>query len=129
MARSSLPAEVLSWIAHGASWLHRTPAWRLAPLLVGMLFARGRRTVTSWLRAGALGELGDDFRAYYCFLGSLGRKVNVLAAVLLQLAIDVIQPGERLLFALDDTPTQRYGPHVEGAGLHRHPSPGPAEQK
>src|SRR5208283_5164987 len=35
----------------------------------------------------------------------------------------------RLLFALDDTPTQRYGPQVEGAGLHHNPTPGPVEQK
>ena len=36
---------------------------------------------------------------------------------------------ERLLFALDDSPTQRYGPQVEGAGVHRDPSPGPAGSK
>src|SRR5205823_12904264 len=29
-------------------------------------------------------------------------------------------------FALDDTPTPRYGPCVEGAGLHHNPAPGPA---
>jgi hypothetical protein len=33
------------------------------------------------------------------------------------------------LFALDDTPTKRYGPCVEGAGLHHHPTPGPADQR
>jgi hypothetical protein len=34
----------------------------------------------------------------------------------------------RLVFALDDTVTKRYGPHVEGAGVHRNPTPGPAAQ-
>jgi hypothetical protein len=29
--------------------------------------------------------------------------------------------------AVDDTPTQRYGRHVEGAGVHHHPTPGPAD--
>jgi hypothetical protein len=38
-------------------------AWRLLPVFAGMLFAQGRRTVTSWLRAGGLQE---DYRAYYC---------------------------------------------------------------
>jgi hypothetical protein len=33
---------------------------------------------------------------------------------------------DRLLFALDDTPTKRYGPCVEGAGRHHNPTPGPA---
>jgi hypothetical protein len=41
----------------------------------------------------------------------------------------VINPGDRLLFAIDDTPTKRYGPCVEGAGIHHNPTPGPAEQK
>ena len=57
MARSSFPTEVSLWVKSSASLLHGTHAWRLAPLLWGMLFARGRRTVTSWLRAG---ELSDD---------------------------------------------------------------------
>ena len=39
------------------------------------------------------------------------------------------QPGDRLLFALDDTPTPRYGPHVQGAGTHHNPTPGPAGEK
>jgi len=38
-------------------------------------------------------------------------------------------PGQRLLFGLDDTPTKRYGPKVEGAGIHHNPTPGPAGQK
>ncbi len=37
--------------------------------------------------------------------------------------------GDRLLFALDDSPTKRYGPQVEGAGIHHNPTPGPADQK
>jgi hypothetical protein len=126
MARSSFPTEVALWVNSLASLLHATHAWRLAPLLRGMLFARGRRTVTSWLRAG---ELSDDYQGYYYLLGSLGRKVKSVAGVLLRLAVQTIHPGERLLFAIDDTPTKRYGPHVEGAGIHHNPTPGPAEQK
>ncbi|MDY3555079.1 transposase [Gemmata sp. JC717] len=30
------------------------------------------------------------------------------------------------MLALDDTPTARYGPQVQGAGLHQDPTPGPA---
>ena len=43
---------------------------------------------------------------------------------------EVVKPlvggAERLTLALDDTPTQRYGPHVQGAGVHHNPTPGPA---
>lgn len=126
MANWILSTEVSSWITHLACLLHATNAWRLRPLLVGMLFARGRLTVSSWLRAG---ELGDDYQSYYYFLGSLGRKVKWCAALLLQSVLRVVNPGERILFAIDDTPTKRYGPHVEGAGIHHNPTPGPADQK
>ena len=33
------------------------------------------------------------------------------------------------LFALDDSPTKRSEPRVEGAGIHHNPTPGPAAQK
>jgi hypothetical protein len=33
------------------------------------------------------------------------------------------------LLAIDDTPSKRYGPKVEGAGLHHNPTPGPAGAK
>ena len=126
MAKKIFVAEMTLWIKHLSGLLHRGNAWRLAPLLWGMLFARGRRTVASWLRVA---ELGDDYQGYYYFLGSLGRNVKSVAGALLRLAVSVICPGERLLFAIDDTPTKRYGKHVEGAGIHHNPTPGPAEQK
>ncbi len=126
MAQWHLPAELVLWITHLSQPLHARLAWRLLPLFTGMLFASGRRTVASWLRGAGLGA---DFRAYYYFLGSLGRNVSFVAALLLHRAIAVIAPGERVLLALDDTPTKRYGRHVEGAGVHHNPTPGPADQK
>jgi hypothetical protein len=46
------------------------------------------------------------------------------------LAHEVVKPlvadAARPTFALDDTPTPRYGPHVQGAGVHHNPAPGPA---
>src|SRR5262249_37762995 len=84
---------------------------------------RGRRTVTSWLRAVGVGR---EFPLFYYFLGSLGRQAARIADVVLRLATQVIAPGDRVLFALDDTPTKRYGPKVQGAGLHHNPTPGTA---
>jgi hypothetical protein len=126
MARWQLPAELVSWITQLSQPLHARVAWRLLPLFAGMLFAQGRRTVTSWLRAG---ELQKDYRAYYYFLGSLGRKVQFVSSLLLRRVVTVIAPEGRWLFALDDTPTKRYGPEIEGAGIHHNPTPGPADQK
>jgi hypothetical protein len=99
---------------------------RLAEMLLGLLFARGRRTITSWLRV--LG-VGAEFEQYYYFLGSLGRKCETVATRLLELVEQLLPLGERILFALDDTPTKRYGPCVEGAGIHHNPTPGPADQQ
>ncbi|MBV8230371.1 MAG: transposase, partial [Planctomycetaceae bacterium] len=38
-------------------------------------------------------------------------------------------PTAPLVFAIDDSPTKRFGPHVEGAGTHHNPTPGPAGSK
>jgi len=126
MATWQLPAELVLLIARLAGPLDARVAGRLLPLLSGMLFAQGRRTVASWLRAAGR---GDEFRAYYYFLGSLGRKIEWVASVLLRQLVTRLPLGERLLFAIDDTPTKRYGPCVEGAGIHHNPTPGPADQK
>jgi DDE superfamily endonuclease len=127
MAGWHLPVPVVTWITRLSGPLHARLAWRLLPLMAGMLFAQGRRTAASWFRAA---HVGRDFRAYYYFLGSLGRKVNYIASLLLRLVVSVLAPsGERLLFAIDDTPTKRAGPLVEGAGIHHNPTPGPAAQK
>src|SRR5262249_36542102 len=104
-----------------ASCLHQRHAWRLAVLLLGALFARGRRTVTSWLRAA---RVGRGFAAYYYFLAALGRRTNWLAAFLLRRALAVLVPDGPLLFAVDDSPTKRHGPRVQGAGVHHNPTPG-----
>jgi DDE superfamily endonuclease len=126
MAAWPLPPEVVFWVAQLATPLHARHAGRLLPLLRGLLFARGRRTVAAWLRAAGLGQ---DYQRYYYFLGALGHKSRFVASLLLRRVADVVAPGDRILLGLDDTPTQRYGPHVEGAGIHRDPSPGPAGQR
>jgi DDE superfamily endonuclease len=121
-----LPAELASWVHRLEAMLHQRLAGRLTTVLLGMLFARGRRTVASWLRAA---HVGLAFPAYYYFLGSLGRNVDLVASALLGLLVQLLAPGDCLLFALDDTPTKRYGPKVQGAGIHHNPTPGPADQK
>ena len=126
MATWKLPPQVSTWINHLSQPLHGRLAWRLLPLLCGMLFAQGRRTVAAWLRAG---DLGHAYKPFYRLLGSVGRQVGFIASLLLRLLVSRLPLPERLLFALDDTPTKRAGPRVEGAGIHHNPTPGPAEQK
>jgi hypothetical protein len=133
MVRYQSPQDWQQWVEWLAAGLHGRSRWRLALILLGMLFARGRRTVTSWLRAIGI---SDDFSDYYYFLQPLGRKSKTLAERLFMLLLTHLPVGTgasgdrpRLLLAVDDTPTKRYGPCVQGAGIHHNPTPGPADQK
>lgn len=126
MATPCLTPELTAWIQRLACLLDPRSRWRLLPLLAGLLFATGRRTVSSWLRAGGLSK---NYQDYYHFLWSLGHHVRLLAGTLLRIAVSVIVPGGRILLAIDDTPSKRYGPKVEGAGVHHNPTPGPAGAK
>jgi hypothetical protein len=126
MVRYRPPRDWQQWVDWLAAGLHGRSRWRLSLVVTGMLFARGRRCVTSWLRAAGI---HDDFSDYYYFLQPLGRKARELAARLLTLLLLRLPTGERVLFAVDDSPTKRYGPKVQGAGIHHNPTPGPADQK
>ena len=118
--------EWAQWIGALEAPLHRRLAWRLATVVAGILMASGRRTAACWFRAA---DVGEDFRSYYYFLDSLGRKIVEVAAVLLKIVLDRVESTDRLVFALDDSPTKRYGPKVQGAGIHHNPTPGPAGSK
>jgi hypothetical protein len=54
--RSNSPEQWSQWSAWLAVGLHGRNRWRLPVLLVGMLFAGGRRTVTTWLRAAGVSD-------------------------------------------------------------------------
>ena len=115
-------SEWSEWLSAG---LHARNRWRLPVLLVGILFANGRRTVTTWLRAAGI---SDDFDDYYYFLSVVGHKTESIATQLALLVLEVLPLPARLLLVIDDSPTKRYGPKVEGADIHHNPTPGPADQ-
>jgi hypothetical protein len=94
--------------------------------LLGILFANGRRTVTSWLRAA---EITAEFRPAYHAVHAIGRRSPSLAITAWLTARPCLTGSRRLLLAIDDSPTQRYGPCVQGAGIHHNPTPGPAGAK
>lgn len=126
ICRWQCPGDWVEWSEWLAAGLHARNRWRLPVLLVGILFAHGRRTVTTWLRAAGV---SDDFQDYYYFLAALGRKTKSVATQLLVLLLQTLPLPDRLLAVIDDTPTKRYGPRVEGADIHHNPTPGPADQK
>ncbi len=82
-----------------------------------------------WFRAAGI---TTDFRRASSALWAAGRRAENLAFRLLRgplAPLLALAPGGHLLFALDDTPTARYGPRVQGAGTHHNPRPGPAGER
>src|SRR5437588_7831156 len=108
MLFSHLPPFLTSAFLHLAHWLHKRSAARLPVLLCGILFAKGRRTVTSWFRAAGI---TDDFRPAYTTVCAVGRHTTTLAASTLA-RVQPLLDRRRLRVAIDDTPTARYGPEV-----------------
>ena len=125
VCRWECPEQWSEWSDWLAAGLHARNRWRLPVLLAGILLASGRRTVTTWLRAAGV---SDDFQDYYYFLTCVGRKSESIATQLVALLLRTLPLPKRLLLVIDDSPTQRYGPRVEGADVHHHPTPGPADQ-
>jgi hypothetical protein len=93
-----------------------------------MFLADDRRTASAWFVAAGV---QDDLDRFYDCLISVGRTSEKLAAVMLGLVVQKFAPGlaDRITVGMDDSPTSRYGKHVEGAGVHHHPTPGPADGK
>lgn len=125
----SLPDFLRDQIHELGKMLDRRTRPRFWSVFFGLLLCREkRRTASAWFRAAGV---GDDFHQAYETIGSVGRRVRSLAVEMLRSVerSPATAGDERLVFALDDTPTKRYGPAVQGAGVHHNPTPGPAGQK
>jgi hypothetical protein len=101
-------------------------AFRLPIVIAGMMLAGGRRTAASWFRAAGV---KDDWDRFYDLLASVGRDATLLMSPLVRLIFKKFDPGVNgyWTLAIDDSPTKRYGRHVEGANIHHNPTPGPAD--
>lgn len=124
MTSSHIPHQPRHWFSTLAQPLDIRSATRLIALFLGVILARGRRTISSWIRAAGLSH---EFRCCYTTVAAAGKRTELIACYLLRELVKPLVAGvTRIVLALDDTPTQRYGPHVQGAGVHHNPTPGPA---
>jgi hypothetical protein len=74
---SSHPAPTpCQWFHRLASALDRRSVPRLIWFFLGAVLARGRRTVTTWIRAAGL---SDQFRPCYLAVAAAGKKVETIA--------------------------------------------------
>jgi len=76
MASSHLFPALCQWFSRLASALDRRSALRLALLFLGAVLARGRRTVTSWIRVA---KLSDQFRPCYTAVAAAGKRADRIA--------------------------------------------------
>jgi hypothetical protein len=125
-AKVPLTGLIFQAVAALQACLDRRTAFRLAIIIAGMFLADGRRTASAWFVAAGV---HDDWDRFYDCLVSIGRTSEKLAAAVLGLVVRKLAPGlvERITLGIDDSPTSRNGKHVEGAGVHHHPTPGPAD--
>lgn len=124
MTSSHTTDRLCQWFSTLAHALDPRSAPRLACLFLGAILARGRRTLSSWIRAAGL---SNEFRCCYTTVAAAGKRTQRIATALLrELIKPLVANASRLVLAIDDTPTPRYGPHVQGAGVHHNPTPGPA---
>jgi hypothetical protein len=118
-----LPPVWQAFARDSAPILDSRNAWRFAWLLLGALLTQRRHTVTAWLQSAGR----RDFRPFYDLIESLGRRRHRLADALLEPVVaTAFAPDAPVTFAIDDTPGERSGLHVEGVGRHHNPTPGPA---
>ena len=124
-AKVALTGAMQAAVSQLQVFMDRRMAFRLSIVIAGMFLAGDRRTASAWFVAGGV---QDDWDRFYDCLISVGRTSAKLATAVLGLVVQKLAPafGDRLLLAMDDSPTARYGRHVEGAGVHHDPTPGPA---
>ncbi len=128
MSSWKLPSVVSTCIRRLTNLIDRRLRDVLPLVFCGLLMTQERRrTCTSWFRAGGIER---EFRRGYRAICLTGRQTSAMGmSVLFDIANSpAAAKQQRIKFMLDDTPSQRYGPQVEGAGLHHNPTPGPANQ-
>jgi hypothetical protein len=125
-AKVPLVGTLAQFVASLAVYLDKRVAFRLGIIMAGMILSDDRRTASAWF---AMAGVRDDWDRFYDALNYLGRKTELIAWSLVALIFRVlkIDPHERITIAIDDSPTRRFGRHVQGAGVHHNPTSGPAE--
>jgi hypothetical protein len=125
-ARVPLTQTVLGIVQSLCACVDKRWAFRLEIIFSGMLLANDRRTASAWFAAAGV---RDDWDRFYDCLRSIGRSRKRVSTGLLRLILKWFGHlnQDRIVLAMDDSPTARYGRHVEGAGVHHNPTPGPAD--
>ena len=125
-AKVPLVGEIAGLAQTMATLLDARNGFRLPIVLAGAMLATSRRTASRWFRAAGV---ADDWDRFYDLLVSVGKKTTSLMLPLLMCLVERFDPGPGGYWSLvmDDSPTKRYGRHVEAANVHHNPTGGPAD--
>ncbi len=125
-AKVPLVGQIAGLAQAMAALLDARNGFRLPIVLAGALLATSRRTASRWFRAAGV---ADDWDRFYDLLVSVGKQAASLMLPLLMCLVDRFDPGPEgsWKLAIDDSPTKRYGRHVEAANVHHNPTAGPAD--
>lgn len=113
-----LPAEIIPVLAHFAP-AFTTPTYHKAlVLVVGAILAKGRRTVTSALRAVGHTQTAD-WAKYHHVLNRARWSGLQVSHLLLTLLVATWQPTGQVTIAVDETLERRWGPQIRKRGHWR----------
>ncbi len=114
-----LPAEIILVLAHFAPAFKQPTYQKVLVLVVGTILAKGRRTVSSALRA--VGKTQDtDWSKYHQVLNRAKWSGLAVSQRLLGLIVATFVVADGLVtMAVDETPERRWGPQIRKRGHWR----------
>ena len=114
----ALPAEIIPVLAQFAP-AFTTPTYQKAlVLIVGLILAKGRRTVTSALRAVGHTQTAD-WAKYHHVLNRARWSGLQVSRLLLVLLVATWRPSGQVTIAVDETLERRWGPQIRKRGHWR----------
>src|SRR5215213_6996936 len=90
MTSAHIAGRLCRWFPALAEALDARSAPRLACLFLGAILARGRRTVTRWIRAA---QLSQEFRPCYTTVSAAGKRSESVAARLIHAVVKPLLAG------------------------------------
>ena len=114
-----LPAEIILVLAHFAPAFTQPTYQKVLVLVVGTILAKGRRTVTSALRAVGKGQ-ATDWSKYHQVLNRAKWSGLAVSQRLLQLIVATFVAASAVVtMAVDETLERRWGPQIRKRGHWR----------
>lgn len=114
-----LPAEIILILSHFAPVFTQPTYQKGVELVIGTILAKGRRTVTSALRAVGKGQ-GQGWSKYHQVLNRARWSGLAVSQVLVQLIVSTfVGSGDVVTIAVDETLERRWGPQIRKRGHWR----------